>query len=188
MLFCVWEYAKVWAHWNLSFWHAPSWVPSGLTGSPLEVATMADDCVDIFCLLLWEAMFYFWSHCLGSPGCSWKVEPDPVPDNSMSGEKWDDCQHHWGVMEARDQAGVLQVLATNSCPVPGGLPRGLQCSRVPFPVPGSRQLRMVLGILHGFHDWQSNYRFLHCLCLSKSTAECFEPAAGRRSTRFHYNV
>lgn len=30
--------------------------------------------------------------------------------------------------------------------------------------------------------------FLHCLCLSKSIAECIEAEAGRRSACFHYNV
>lgn len=30
--------------------------------------------------------------------------------------------------------------------------------------------------------------FLHCLCLSKSIAECIEAEAGRRSACFHYNA
>ena len=36
----------------------PSWVPSGLTSSPLLVAAIADDC-DVLCLLTWQEIFHF---------------------------------------------------------------------------------------------------------------------------------
>lgn len=46
----------------------------------------------------------------------------------------------------------------------------------------------VLGILYGLPDWHCNYRFLHCLCFSKSISECFEPLAEKFCARFYYSV
>lgn len=58
----------------------------------------------------------------------------------------------------------------------------------PLPMPGRRQPRVVLGVLHECHDWHNNYRLLHCFCLLKYIAKCFELVARRCSARFHYNV
>lgn len=46
----------------------------------------------------------------------------------------------------------------------------------------------VLGILYGLPDWHCNYRFLHCLCFSKSISECFEPLAEKFCARFYCSV
>lgn len=46
----------------------------------------------------------------------------------------------------------------------------------------------VLGILYGHHDWHCNYRFLHCLCFSKSVSECSEPQAEKICARFYYTI
>lgn len=46
----------------------------------------------------------------------------------------------------------------------------------------------VLGILYGHHDWHCNYRFLHCLCFSKSVSECSEPLTEKICAKFYYSI
>ena len=75
--FCVWEGARVWAHWNYSFdMHLSYLGPCALypefpQGSHWRAA-IADDC-DILCLLIWQEISHFSiSSCIMN-AMSWKI-------------------------------------------------------------------------------------------------------------------
>ena len=53
------------ARWQVFF---PCWVPSGLTSLTQAVAAIADD-RDIFCLLIWQAIFHLSNHSSLKRGC-----------------------------------------------------------------------------------------------------------------------
>lgn len=113
-------------------------------------------------------------------------------------EKWDFCNNDWlnqlsfgyeshgflpPYIEVRNLSQFPQQRTLCFC---GWLCSFLFCQR-PMEI-NQERYDFVLGILYGHHDWHCNYRFLHCLCFSKSVSECSEPLADKICARFYYSI